>query len=523
MIFNSRNVSQRWVMAVMGMLGVTMAYVMRACLGITLTQMVVSVQVQGRRSDPLTAVQHDYCPLPGTTAQGRLLHSSASNQTSVAATTTEQGHVHGDRRRFDWDEETQGEVLSAFYYGYILTHVPGGVLSQKYGGKHTMGIGILCTAIFTLMTPCVAHIGSRPLAILRFVEGLGEGMTFPALCTLLAQWAPPEEKGKFATLVFAGAQIGNILSNLLSGFIMRYIPGGWPNVFYFFGIVSIIWFIIWCMFVYNDPNSHPFISDEERDYLKRSIGRLERKKDLTPTPWKSILTSGPVWALVIGGAGHDWGAFTLISDLPKYMSDVLHFSVTENGLLSSIPFFAQWVTSVAASILADRLISKGSMKVTQVRKMYAFIGNLGPALGVMCASFVGCNKIIATLCFTFGVALMGFCYPSLRINSLDLSPNYSPTLMGLVNGIGCLSGMATPYIVGILTPNRTVLEWRLVFWIMVIIMMSTSLIFLFLGSGEVQPWDDIKQYRLSENEKDNKHDESNVIQLKSIEDEKTSK
>jgi len=29
-------------------------------------------------------------------------------------------------------------------------------------------------------------------------------MTFPALCTLLAQWAPPEEKGKFATLVFAG-------------------------------------------------------------------------------------------------------------------------------------------------------------------------------------------------------------------------------------------------------------------------------------------------------------------------------
>jgi len=130
-------------------------------------------------------------------------------------------------------------------------------------------------------------------------------MTFPALCTLLAQWAPPEEKGKFATLVFAGnayytyttvlhetessctltminlytgAQIGNILSNFLSGFIMRYIPGGWPNVFYFFGIVSIIWFILWCIFVYNDPNSHPFISDEERAYLKKSIGRLERKK-----------------------------------------------------------------------------------------------------------------------------------------------------------------------------------------------------------------------------------------------------
>lgn len=87
------------------------------------------------------------------------------------------------------------------------------------------------------------------------------------------------------------------------------------------------------------------------------------------------------------------------------------------------------------------------------KKLYMLSGNLGPALGVMCASFVGCNKLIATLCFTLGMALMGFCYPSLRINSLDLSPNYSATLMGLVNGIGCLSGMATPYIVGILTPN----------------------------------------------------------------------
>jgi len=59
---------------------------------------------------------------------------------------------------------------------------------------------------------------------------------------------------------------------------MRYIPGGWPNVFYLFGVISIIWFILWCMFIYNDPNSHPFISDEERAYLKKSIGRLERKK-----------------------------------------------------------------------------------------------------------------------------------------------------------------------------------------------------------------------------------------------------
>lgn len=80
-------------------------------------------------------------------------------------------------------------------------------------------------------------------------------------------------------------------------------------------------------------------------------------------------------------------------------------------------------------------------------------GNFGSGIGVMCASFAGCDKMIATLCFTLGMALMGFCYPSIRVNSLDLSPNYSSTIMALVNDIGCISGMATPYIVGILTPN----------------------------------------------------------------------
>lgn len=159
-------VSQRWVMAVMGMLGVTMAYVMRACLGITLTQMVRPVVVVEDQSR--AAVHHDYCPMPKPSRADR------HNDTSASSSNRTGGGTDPYRDRFDWDEETQGQVLSAFYYGYIITHLPGGVLSQKFGGKHTMGFGILSTALFTLMTPFVAYMGSTQLTILRFVEGLGE-------------------------------------------------------------------------------------------------------------------------------------------------------------------------------------------------------------------------------------------------------------------------------------------------------------------------------------------------------------
>ncbi len=41
---------------------------------------------------------------------------------------------------FDWTPEEQGFVLGSFYYGFIVTQIPGGILTEKYGGKWMMGL-----------------------------------------------------------------------------------------------------------------------------------------------------------------------------------------------------------------------------------------------------------------------------------------------------------------------------------------------------------------------------------------------
>lgn len=95
-----------------------------------------------------------------------------------------------------------------------------------------------------------------------------------------------------------------------------------------------------------------------------------------------------------------------------------------------------------------------------IKYSYAFSGTVGPGTLVMCASFVGCHRLAATFFFNAGMLLMGFSYPSIRINALDLSPNYSPSIMAVVNGLGCLSGMASPFVVGLLTPDvSNVIIW----------------------------------------------------------------
>lgn len=47
------------------------------------------------------------------------------------------------------------------------------------------------------------------------------------------------------------------------------------------------------------------------------------------TPWKAIFTSVPMWALIIVHCGQNWGFWTLITELPIYMNNILKFKLEE--------------------------------------------------------------------------------------------------------------------------------------------------------------------------------------------------
>lgn len=142
-----------------------------------------------------------------------------------------------------------------------MTHLPGGLIAEKYGGKHTLGIGILSTAVFTLLTPLAIRWGDYPALVgLRILMGLGEGTTYPAINVLLAQWTPPEERSRTGSFVYAGALIGTIYATTVSAIILKYSVVGWHLVFYVIGGSSALWFLVWLFACYNNPREHPFIS-----------------------------------------------------------------------------------------------------------------------------------------------------------------------------------------------------------------------------------------------------------------------
>ena len=66
----------------------------------------------------------------------------------------------------------QGGILSAFFAGYALFQIPGGMLADKFGSRKVMAAAIAWWSIFTSLTGLMA---SYPVMLLcRCVFGVGE-------------------------------------------------------------------------------------------------------------------------------------------------------------------------------------------------------------------------------------------------------------------------------------------------------------------------------------------------------------
>ncbi|CAF4727022.1 unnamed protein product [Rotaria sp. Silwood1] len=137
---------------------------------------------------------------------------------------------------FDWKPSTQGFVLGAFFYGYILTQVIGGNLAEKFGGKWIFSGCILIASILTLLTPLAARAHLGLLIAIRVLIGLFSGPAFPSAAALWGKWIPPSERSTIPPVSQSGTNFGIIFTTPLVSFMNNSsFLGGWPSAFYVFG------------------------------------------------------------------------------------------------------------------------------------------------------------------------------------------------------------------------------------------------------------------------------------------------
>lgn len=157
------------------------------------------------------------------------------------------------------DATMQGAILSAFFAGYALFQIPGGLLADKFGSRKVMAAAIAWWSVFTSLTGFVV---SYPLMLFcRFVFGIGEGCFPGASWKTIATYFPPRERATATAIQSSVNTLGPAVATLVAaGIIATY---GWRTVFITLGIPGLfIAAAIWFYFRDN-PADHPKMTKEE--------------------------------------------------------------------------------------------------------------------------------------------------------------------------------------------------------------------------------------------------------------------
>lgn len=61
--------------------------------------------------------------------------------------------------RYDWSQQQQGLIFSSFSVGYLISHIPGALVAQKFGGKWVLSMGVFATAMCNAAIPIGVEYG----------------------------------------------------------------------------------------------------------------------------------------------------------------------------------------------------------------------------------------------------------------------------------------------------------------------------------------------------------------------------
>ncbi|KAI1721070.1 major facilitator superfamily domain-containing protein [Ditylenchus destructor] len=401
------------------------------------------------------------------------------------------------KREFNWTSAELGVMESSFFYGYLVTQIPAGFLAAKFAANKMFGLAIGGASFLNILLPFAFKSHSdTAVALVQITQGLVQGLAYPAVHGIWRYWAPPFERSKLATTAFTGSYAGAVFGLPLSAWLVSYVS--WAAPFYIYGVAGVIWSVFWFSLTFEKPAFHPTITKEEKCYIEDQIGNVSQTHPTFSTiPWKAILTSKPVYAIIVANFARSWNFYLLLQNQLTYMKEVLGLQINDGGWIAALPHAVMGVVVLLGGRLADYLRSHKILSTTAVRKIFNCGGFGCEALFLLVVAYTKSERT-AVLAMIIAVGCSGFAISGFNVNHLDIAPRYAAILMGFSNGIGTLAGLTCPFVVEMLTDGgdgsrKGQHGWVTVFLLASLIHFTGITFYAVYASGELQDWAEPKE------------------------------
>jgi MFS family permease len=351
------------------------------------------------------------------------------------------------RADLDLTPVQMGVVFSAFTLAYSLFEVPSGWLGDVIGPRRVLTRIVLWWSAFTMATGLAQ--GFRSLVLIRFLFGAGEAGAFPNAVRSFATWFPVRERGMANGVLFFGSRLGGALTAPLVLFLVR--QYGWRASFAAFGVLGLVWAVVWFRSYRDRPAEHPAIHPSELAWIAQDQGRETVGAGAEPgrhvTPWRSLLASRNLYAICAMYFAFGYGLYFYFTWLPTYLLEELHFSLVTTGVFASLPFVFAGAANLAGGWTTDRLARTGNLRTARV--------GVGAASFAACAALVVLSIVVAApvakaVLLALALASADFALGACWAVCLDVGDRHAGVVTGFMNTFGNVGGLVGPIVVSVM-------------------------------------------------------------------------
>jgi MFS family permease len=181
-------------------------------------------------------------------------------------------------------------ISSVFYFGYFFWTYPTTLLVARLPvAKYITANTLFWGAVVGLTAACSNYGG---LVVVRFLLGVAEATTTPALMFITSTWYTRDEIPTRTGIWFAGNSVGGIIASLLAygiGHIKDNVHP-WRWMYIVLGIMTFLWAFAILVFLPDSISSAKFLTPEERQWAgDRVVISGTGKTEKTTWRWEQML------------------------------------------------------------------------------------------------------------------------------------------------------------------------------------------------------------------------------------------
>ena len=347
-----------------------------------------------------------------------------------------------------------GWALSAFAWAYAVFEIPAGWLGDRIGPRRVLTRIVLWWSFFTAATGWAWNAAS--LIVTRALFGAGEAGCFPNLTRVLSIWLPVRERERAQGLLWFAARLSGAFTPILVALVLDYVS--WRRAFELFGLLGIVWAVIFYRWYRDDPRQHPSVNAAEVALLP-SAAQAGVGADV---PWRRLAASASVWLLCIQYGCLAYGWWFYVTWLPTYLREARGTSVKFGAVLAGLPLLLGGLGCLVSGAMLPR-VARALGSVAAARRLVAVIGFTGAS-----ASILVFTRIADPVTAMFVLGLAGFfndfVMPAAWAGCMDVGGRYAGTVSGAMNTFGSVAGALSALIVGYIL-TWTAQNWTLTFYV----------------------------------------------------------